>query len=57
MSCQYIVSVEAGFTVSLNFSDNFHIESVDTEQGLACPYHWLQVQAVLPPTSLFYKEK
>ncbi|KAG7216990.1 hypothetical protein INR49_001644 [Caranx melampygus] len=43
MSCQYIISVEAGFTVSLNFSDNFHIESMDTEQGLTCPHHWLQM--------------
>ncbi|XP_051263035.1 uncharacterized protein LOC127367322 [Dicentrarchus labrax] len=43
VSCQYIISVESGFTVSLNFTDNFHIESVDTEQGPNCLYHWLQV--------------
>ncbi|XP_034466935.1 complement component 1, r subcomponent isoform X1 [Hippoglossus hippoglossus] len=43
VSCQYIISVELGFTVSLNFSDNFHIESVDTQQGLSCLHHWLQV--------------
>lgn len=43
VSCQYIISVESGFTVSLNFSDNFHIESVDTQQGPSCPHHWLQV--------------
>ncbi|CAB1456327.1 unnamed protein product [Pleuronectes platessa] len=43
VSCQYIISVELGFTVSLNFSDNFHIESVDTQQGLSCLNHWLQV--------------
>ncbi|XP_061573069.1 complement C1r subcomponent-like [Cololabis saira] len=43
MSCQYIISVESGFTVSLNFSDNFHIESVDTEEGPICLYHWLQM--------------
>lgn len=44
VSCQYIISVESGFTVLLNFSDNFQIEGIDTEQGLICPYHWLQVQ-------------
>ncbi|XP_073340691.1 complement C1r-A subcomponent-like isoform X1 [Pagrus major] len=43
VSCQYIIAVESGFTVSLNFTDNFHIESVDTEQGPNCHYHWLQV--------------
>ncbi|XP_076592575.1 complement C1r-A subcomponent-like [Chaetodon auriga] len=43
VSCQYIISVESGFTVSLNFTDNFHIESVDTQQGASCPHHWLQV--------------
>ncbi|XP_036930819.1 complement C1r subcomponent-like [Acanthopagrus latus] len=43
VSCQYIIAVESGFTVSLNFTDNFHIESVDTEQGQNCLYHWLQV--------------
>lgn len=43
MSCQYVVSVESGFTVSLNFSDEFHIESVDTEEGPKCLFHWLEV--------------
>ncbi|XP_070823318.1 complement C1r-A subcomponent-like [Chaetodon trifascialis] len=43
VSCQYIISVESGFTVSLNFTDNFHIESVDTQQGPSCLHHWLQV--------------
>ncbi|XP_058503766.1 uncharacterized protein LOC131471288 [Solea solea] len=43
ISCQYIISVQSGFIVSLNFSDNFQIESVDTEQGPVCVYHWLQV--------------
>ncbi|KAF3839241.1 hypothetical protein F7725_017958 [Dissostichus mawsoni] len=43
LSCQYFISVESGFTVALNFTDNFHIESVDTEQGTICPHHWLQV--------------
>ncbi|XP_017270868.3 complement C1r subcomponent [Kryptolebias marmoratus] len=42
-SCQYIISVEPGFTVSLNFSDQFHIESVDIEEGPKCLYHWLEV--------------
>ncbi|XP_041650186.1 uncharacterized protein LOC121514155 [Cheilinus undulatus] len=43
VSCQYIISVESGFMVSLNFTNNFHIESIDTEQGPNCLYHWLQV--------------
>ncbi|KAK5861786.1 hypothetical protein PBY51_017235 [Eleginops maclovinus] len=43
VSCQYFISVELGFTVTLNFTDNFHIESVDTDQGQICPHHWLQV--------------
>nr|AIZ96979.1 complement component 1r [Oplegnathus fasciatus] len=43
VSCQYIISVESGFTVSLNFTDNFNIESVDTQQGPNCLHHWLQV--------------
>uniref|UniRef100_A0A8C9YQD9 Vitamin K-dependent protein C n=1 Tax=Sander lucioperca TaxID=283035 RepID=A0A8C9YQD9_SANLU len=43
VSCQYIISVESGFTVVLNFTDNFHIESMDTEQGPNCLHHWLQV--------------
>ncbi|XP_059196176.1 complement C1r-A subcomponent-like [Centropristis striata] len=43
VSCQYIISMELGFTVTLNFTDNFHIESVDTEQGPNCVHHWLQV--------------
>ncbi|CAJ1062511.1 complement C1r-A subcomponent-like [Xyrichtys novacula] len=43
VSCQYVISVESGFMVSLNFSDNFHIESVDSEQGPDCLHHWLQI--------------
>lgn len=43
VSCQYVISVESGFTISLNFSDNFQIEAIDTETGQICPYHWLQV--------------
>ncbi|KAM3873246.1 complement component 1, r subcomponent [Diretmus argenteus] len=43
MSCQYVISVEPGFTVTLNFTDNFHIESIDTEQGPKCLFQWLQV--------------
>uniref|UniRef100_A0A8D3CYU3 Vitamin K-dependent protein C n=1 Tax=Scophthalmus maximus TaxID=52904 RepID=A0A8D3CYU3_SCOMX len=43
VSCQYIISVESGFIVSLNFSDNFHIESADTQQGPSCLHHWLQL--------------
>lgn len=45
LSCQYTISVEPGFNVSLNFSDSFQIESMETEEeGLSCPYHWLQVK-------------
>ncbi|KAM9309988.1 complement component 1, r subcomponent [Pholidichthys leucotaenia] len=43
VSCQYIISVESGFVISLNFTDNFHIESMDTPEGPNCLYHWLQV--------------
>ncbi|XP_039973439.1 complement C1r-A subcomponent-like isoform X2 [Xiphias gladius] len=43
VSCQYVISVESGFIVSLNFTDNFHIESLDTEQGPNCLHHWLQI--------------
>ncbi|XP_076592860.1 ovochymase-2-like [Chaetodon auriga] len=43
LSCKYIISVEPRFTVTLNFTDNFHIESVDTQQGPRCLHHWLQV--------------
>ncbi|XP_027145520.1 complement C1r-A subcomponent-like [Larimichthys crocea] len=43
VTCQYIISVEFGFTLSLNFTDNFHIESLDTAEGLNCPYHWLKI--------------
>nr|XP_046254445.1 uncharacterized protein LOC124064236 [Scatophagus argus] len=43
VSCQYVISVDPGFVVNLNFTDNFHIESVDTEEGPDCVYHWLQV--------------
>ncbi|KAM8868914.1 ovochymase [Spinachia spinachia] len=43
VSCQYIISVEPGFIVTLNFTDIFNIESVQTEQGQNCLHHWLQV--------------
>nr|XP_046255140.1 complement C1r subcomponent-like [Scatophagus argus] len=43
LSCKYIISVEPRFAVTLNFSDNFHIQSVDTPQGPRCLHHWLQV--------------
>ncbi|KAK9513987.1 hypothetical protein VZT92_027479 [Zoarces viviparus] len=43
VSCQYNIYVESGFTITLNFTDVFHIESVDTEQGPNCLYHWLQL--------------
>ncbi|XP_034553172.1 complement C1r-A subcomponent-like [Notolabrus celidotus] len=43
VSCQFTIAVELGFLITLNFSDNFHIESIDTEQGPSCLHHWLQV--------------
>ncbi|XP_034029542.1 uncharacterized protein LOC117513470 [Thalassophryne amazonica] len=43
VSCQYVISVQPGFIISLNFTDNFHIESVDTELGPNCLYHWLEL--------------
>ncbi|KAM6968309.1 complement component 1, r subcomponent [Aplochiton taeniatus] len=43
LSCQYIISVEPGFIVTLNFTDSFHIESIDTKEGPTCLYHWLQM--------------
>ncbi|KAK2844746.1 hypothetical protein Q5P01_011405 [Channa striata] len=43
VSCQYVISVESGFTIALNFSNYFHIESVETERGRTCLHHWLQV--------------
>ncbi|KAL7393058.1 hypothetical protein ABVT39_006004 [Epinephelus coioides] len=43
LSCKYIISVEPSLTITLNFTDNFHIDNVDTEQGPRCLHHWLQV--------------
>ncbi|KAM9353493.1 complement C1r subcomponent-like [Symphorus nematophorus] len=43
LSCKYIISVDPKFTVTLNFTDNFHIESMDTQQGPRCLHHWLQL--------------
>uniref|UniRef100_A0A8D0D1Q9 Vitamin K-dependent protein C n=1 Tax=Sander lucioperca TaxID=283035 RepID=A0A8D0D1Q9_SANLU len=43
LSCLYIITVAPSLTVTLNFTDNFHIDSIDTEQGPSCVRHWLQV--------------
>ncbi|XP_039661682.1 complement C1r subcomponent-like [Perca fluviatilis] len=43
LSCLYIITVEPSLTVTLNFTNNFHIDSMDTEQGPSCVRHWLQV--------------
>ncbi|XP_059195678.1 complement C1r subcomponent-like [Centropristis striata] len=43
LSCKYIISVEPRFNITLNFTDSFHIDSTDTEQGPRCLHHWLQV--------------
>ena len=45
LSCKYIISVKPRFTVTLNFADNFHIQTVNTLQGPRCQHHWLQVLA------------
>lgn len=42
VTCLYSISVQPGFQISLNFSDNFHIEQIDA-QGPSCLFHWLQV--------------
>ncbi|CAL8289607.1 unnamed protein product [Merluccius merluccius] len=43
LDCQYLISVEPGFLVTLNFTSDFQIESTDVEEGSSCLYHWLQV--------------
>ncbi|XP_055781231.1 complement C1r-A subcomponent-like isoform X2 [Salvelinus fontinalis] len=43
LACQYVISVEPGFIVNLNFTDSFHIEHIGTQNGPSCLYHWLQV--------------
>uniref|UniRef100_UPI003F67F393 complement component 1, r subcomponent precursor n=1 Tax=Danio rerio TaxID=7955 RepID=UPI003F67F393 len=42
LDCVYNISVQPGFMITLNFSQNFHIERVDI-QGSTCLFHWLQV--------------
>ncbi|KAG7469364.1 hypothetical protein MATL_G00127970 [Megalops atlanticus] len=42
MSCQYHISVELGFTVTLNFTEPFHIEDTGPDDS-NCLHHWLQV--------------
>ncbi|XP_064167159.1 complement component 1, r subcomponent [Anguilla rostrata] len=42
LSCQYHISVEPGFTVTLNFTGLFHIETIEQDDRI-CPFHWLQV--------------
>ncbi|KAL7393047.1 hypothetical protein ABVT39_005784 [Epinephelus coioides] len=42
-NAHYIITVEPRFNITLNFSDNFHIDNMDTEQGPRCLHHWLQV--------------
>ena len=43
LDCRYLISVEPGFTVTLNFTSTFHIESDEGEEGSSCLYHWLEV--------------
>ncbi|XP_051574547.1 complement C1s subcomponent-like [Myxocyprinus asiaticus] len=42
LHCVYNISVQPGFTITLNFSQTFHIEQV-YNQGPTCLFHWLQV--------------
>ncbi|XP_052000847.1 complement C1r-A subcomponent-like [Xyrauchen texanus] len=42
MHCVYSISVQPGFTITLNFSQTFHIEQV-FNQGPTCLFHWLKV--------------
>ncbi|XP_051922229.1 mannan-binding lectin serine protease 2-like [Hippocampus zosterae] len=43
VSCRYNISVKSGYSISLNFSDKFHIESAVPQHDAICPYHWLRV--------------
>uniref|UniRef100_A0A4W5N2A1 complement subcomponent C1r n=1 Tax=Hucho hucho TaxID=62062 RepID=A0A4W5N2A1_9TELE len=43
LACQYVISLEPGFIITLNFTDSFHIEHIGTENGPSCLYHWLKV--------------
>ncbi|XDV40452.1 hypothetical protein PO909_009537 [Leuciscus waleckii] len=45
LDCVYSISVQPGFIITLNFSQNFHIEQV-YNQGPTCLYHWLQVSVL-----------
>lgn len=38
----YSVSVQPGFQITLNFSENFHIEQIEAQEP-SCLFHWLQV--------------
>ncbi|KTG46724.1 hypothetical protein cypCar_00025008 [Cyprinus carpio] len=42
LDCIYTISVQPGFMITLNFSQNFHVEQVYS-QGESCLFHWLQV--------------
>ncbi|KAK2902891.1 hypothetical protein QQF64_010244 [Cirrhinus molitorella] len=42
LDCTYTISVQPGYMITLNFSQNFHIEQV-YNQGDTCLFHWLQV--------------
>ncbi|XP_042628685.1 complement C1r-A subcomponent [Cyprinus carpio] len=42
LDCIYTISVQPGYMITLNFSQNFHIEQV-YNQGQTCLFHWLQV--------------
>ncbi|XP_046704514.1 complement C1r subcomponent-like [Silurus meridionalis] len=42
MTCLYNISVQPGFQITLNFSNNFHIEQIDAQEP-SCLFHWLQV--------------
>ncbi|XP_065101430.2 complement C1r-A subcomponent-like [Paramisgurnus dabryanus] len=56
LHCLYIISVQPGFTVTLNFSQTFQIEQV-YEQEQACLFHSLQVSIPGKETQKFCRNK
>ncbi|XP_028837038.1 complement component 1, r subcomponent [Denticeps clupeoides] len=44
LDCQYEISLEPGYTITLNFTGKFHIERINTDTGnQRCLFHWLQI--------------
>ncbi|KAL2084916.1 hypothetical protein ACEWY4_020434 [Coilia grayii] len=54
LQCVYNITVEQGFLITLNFSQDFHIEHIHNHQP-SCLYHWLQYIMMyfhLPPVTI-----